>query len=82
MNRYQKRIETVLTKNEHNVVHCPSSQFISRRRKFGGGESPPGSSSSLQDFSRVHSGQRSEWAVGTTSDQQDLDHEYERLILI
>ena len=43
------------------------------------GESPPGFSTRLQDLSGVQSGPTS-WIVSSSTDQQDLDHEYEVLI--
>ena len=44
-----------------------------RRRKPGGGESPPGSTRSDQDLCGVQSGPCSSWLVCSSSDQQDLD---------
>ena len=78
--RILQNIETVLTKYEDDVIGSPSSQGRSRRRKPGGGESPPGSTRSLQDLSGVQSGPCSSWVVSSPSDQQDLDHYDEVLI--
>ena len=78
--RILQNIELVLTKYEDDVIGSPSSQGRSRRRKSGGGESPPGSTRSLQDLSGVQSGEFSSWKVFSPSEQQYLDHDDEVLI--
>ena len=77
--RILQNIETVLTKQEDDVLGSPSTQSRSWSWKFSSGESPPGFSTRLQDLSGVQSGPAS-WVVSSSSDQQDLDHEYEVLI--
>ena len=73
-------IETVLTKYEDDVIGSPTSQCMSRRRKPGGGESPPGCTRSLHNLSGAQTGPCSSWVVFSPSDQQDLDHYDEVLI--
>ena len=78
--RILQNIEVVLTKYEDDVSRSPSSQGRSRRRKPGGGESPPGSTRSLQNLCGVQFGPCISWHVLSPSDQQDLDHYDEVLI--
>ena len=78
--RILQNIETVLTKQEDDVLGSPSTQSRSWSWKFSSGESRPGSSTRLQDLSGVQVGPTS-WVVSSSSDQQDLDHEFEVLIL-
>ena len=78
--RILQNIETVLTKQEDDVLGSPSTQSRSWSWKFSSGESPPGFNTRLQDLSGVQSGVCSSLVVSSPSNQQDLDHEYEVLI--
>ena len=78
--RILQNIETVLTKQEDDVLGSPSSQSTSWSWKSSSVESPPGFSTRLQDLSGVQVGPCLSWVVSSSSDQQDLDHEYEVLI--
>ena len=79
--RILSNIETDLTKHKHDIVSSPSSQSISRRRKPGGGESPPGSTRSDQDFCGVQSGPCVSPQLFSPSDQQDLVDDDEEVMI-